>query len=382
VKQTVLVTGARGFVGQNLMARLSERAGVRVRAFSRRNTQVELATWAAEADVVVHLAGANRPVDPEGLQTDNVGFTKRLVELLRAGSNAPHLIFASSIQAALDNPYGRSKRQAEDVIMRWSAQTGARATVLRLKNVFGKWSRPNYNSVVATFCHNVAHGLPISVRDPDHEVELVHVDDVVDTLLQAIESARPIGSPGSIVDKTPFQRISVGELAERISSFREGRDTLMVTDLSSRFNRQLYGTYVSYLEPSTFAFQLDRKSDHRGDLAEFIKSPWFGQIFVSRTKPGITRGNHYHHTKVEKFLVVAGSALIRFRHIHNLDVLEFPVLGEEYRVVEIPPGYTHSITNTGESEMITLFWASEVFDSGRPDTFHCPVIASAESEPQ
>jgi UDP-2-acetamido-2,6-beta-L-arabino-hexul-4-ose reductase len=375
--KTVLVTGARGFIGRNLGVRL-RLEDVRLREFSRDKSEGELAAWVVEADVVIHLAGVNRPDEPSGFRTGNVGFTERLVSLLAERSSPPHVIFASSIQATLESPYGTSKREAEDVLRRWSDMTGGRATILRLKNVFGKWCRPDYNSVVATFCHNIARGLPISVRDPGHQLELIHVDDVVDTLVRLTAAPDSLGAPEEIAAGIPSRRTSLGELAELIHSFRSQRDTLLVPDLSSRFHRQLYGTYISYLEPAQWAYQLERREDPRGDLAEFIKSPWCGQIFVSRTRPGITRGNHFHHTKSEKFLVLAGSGLIRFRHVALGDVLEFPVRGEEYKVFDIPPGYTHSITNTGDTEMITLFWASEVLDPERPDTTYSPVLPSPE----
>ena len=374
MKKTVLITGARGFIGRNLAVRLRQKASLQLRELSRDSTTEELGAWAGEADVVIHLAGVNRTETVSDFHAANVDLTDRLVSLIAAAGNRPHFIFASSIQAALDNPYGRSKRGAEEVSEQWAREFGARLTVMRLKNVFGKWCRPNYNSVVATFCYNIARGLPIRVDNPDHMLDLVHVDDVVEAMIRVMESQ---ATPASAlwVDDIPSQRISVGDLADRIRAFEARAKTLLVPDMSDRFNRLLYGTFITYLEPRWWEYQLEKKEDIRGDLAEFIKSPWFGQIFISRTRPGVTRGNHYHHAKVEKFLVIAGSAVVRFRAVEGEEILEFPVRGEEYRVLEIPPGFTHSITNVGTTEMITLFWASEIFDSSHPDTTFLPVEA-------
>ena len=327
-----------------------------------------LREWLSAADVVFHLAGVNRPEKVEEFEQGNAGFTDHLCGLLTELGRSPHVIVTSSIQADLDNPYGTSKRHAEQVLTRFAESSSARVSIFRLKNVFGKWCRPNYNSVVATFCHNIAHDLPIQINDPARTLELVHVDDVVDALIEEMDHP-PARQDVFVPDAIPSYTIPLGELAGRIQSFHEMQQSLLTPDFSLRFNQQLYSTYLSYLEPSQWEYGLDIKSDQRGNLAEFIKSPWFGQIFVSRTHPGITRGNHYHHVKTEKFLVIAGQGLIRFRHIEGTEILEYPVRGEDYRVVEIPPGYTHSITNDGQSEMITLFWASELFDPDRPDTY-------------
>jgi UDP-2-acetamido-2,6-beta-L-arabino-hexul-4-ose reductase len=362
--KTVLVTGARGFIGRNLNVRLRQNPDLTIRELSRENAPSDLEAWAGEADVIVHLAGVNRPSDPAEFQAGNVGFTERLLAVATKSGNRPHLILASSIQAALDNPYGISKRGAEQAAARWAEASGARVTVMRLRNVFGKWCRPNYNSVVATFCHNIARGLSLRIDNPATMLELVHVDDVCESIMRVM-SAPPAGP---WTDDLPAYRISLGDLAERLRAFDARATTLQVPDMSERFNRLLYGTFITYLEPKRWEYLLEKKVDPRGDLAEFVKSPAFGQIFVSRTKPGITRGNHYHHAKVEKFLVISGSAIIRFRHVEGAEVIDFPVRGEDYRVVEIPPGFTHSITNVGDSEMITLFWANEVFDPERPDT--------------
>jgi UDP-2-acetamido-2,6-beta-L-arabino-hexul-4-ose reductase len=287
----------------------------------------------------------------------------------------PIIVMSSSVQAELENPYGVSKRRAEDLLRGFAAQSGAQVRIYRLKNVFGKWSRPNYNSVVATFCHNIANELPIQISDPSRELELICVDDVVNAFLAEL----PIqaGSTGS--RDIPSFKLTLGDLAGRIQSFHDMRTNLLTPDFAVRFNRQLYAAYLSYLPDQARRQQLEIKSDQRGCLAEFIKSKHFGQIFVSRTRPGVTRGNHYHHTKTEKFLVVEGEGVIRMRQIESSEVHEYEVCGEAFNVIDIPPGYTHSIENIGTGNMVTLFWASEIFDPDSPDTYFLSVLAPAES---
>jgi UDP-2-acetamido-2,6-beta-L-arabino-hexul-4-ose reductase len=377
MKKQVLITGAGGFLGRNLATRLSRRDDVSLLLFDLDNTEGELREWAAEADVIFHLAGVNRPKRVEEFDTGNAGFTAALVDLLRQSARSPHVIVSSSIQAALDNPYGQSKRRAESVLSEFAKQTGAAVSVFRLKNVFGKWCRPNYNSVTATFCHNIANDLPIQISDPDHEVELVYVDDVVDAFVAEMDAKPERETVLVEPDPIPSHSLTLGDLAGRIEFFRAMRDTLQVPDFSVRFNQQLYAAYLSYVPTDQWEYGAEIRSDERGNLAELVKSSHFGQIFVSRTRPGITRGNHYHDTKTEKFIVIAGEGTIRFRHIDENEIIEVPVRGEDYRLVDIPPGYTHSITNTGATEMITLFWASEPFDPDRPDTYFTPVELEA-----
>lgn len=371
--KTALITGARGFIGRNLAAHLRERDDVQVLEFNSDNDLSEFAELANKSDVIFHLAGVNRPQDDAEFETGNAGLTGELCRILSEQDNRPRIVLTSSIQAERDNAYGRSKRKAEETLLSCSAEFGLPAAVFRLKNVFGKWCRPNYNSVVATFCHNISHDLPIQINDPSYQLELVHVDDVVAALVDQLDNPTDFADGYAPADLIPSSALSLGDLADRLRSFRAMQQSLVTPDFSDRFNQQLYSTYLSYLEPSGWEYGLEIKTDNRGNLAEFIKSPWFGQIFVSRTVPGITRGNHYHHVKTEKFLVISGEGLIRFRHIDSDEILEFNVRGEDYRVVDIPPGFTHSITNVGDSEMITLFWASEVFDPERPDTHFLPV---------
>jgi UDP-2-acetamido-2,6-beta-L-arabino-hexul-4-ose reductase len=371
--KTVLVTGAKGFIGRSLLTHLRRRQDVRLREYDLDNTGEELRAWAREAEAIVHLAGVNRPPRVEDYEAGNAGLTETICRILCEAGRAPHILLSSSIQAKLDNPYGASKRHAEEALRRFSEATGATITIFRLKNVFGPGCRPNYNSVVATFCHNLARDLPIQIHDPGQWVDLVHVEDVVAALLREMDRPRKLEGGFAPPDEIPSYALTLADLAGRIQFFHDMQQSLGTADFSVRFNQQLYAMYLSYLDPARWQYGLAVKRDARGDLAEFIKSPQFGQIFVSRTRPGRARGDHYHHVKTEKFLVLAGEGVVRLRHIEGREILQYRVRGEEYRVVEIPPGYTHSITNVGPAEMLTLFWSSEIFDPDRPDTYFLPV---------
>ena len=369
----IVVTGASGFIGRNLVAHLVREEEVQVTEFDLQNTERELQEGLTRADLVFHLAGVNRPESVVEFVVGNVDFTAHVCELLTQIGRPVPMVLTSSIQAEQDNPYGRSKLQAEETLKRYVQENHAAGIIYRLKNVFGKWCRPNYNSVVATFCHNIARDLPITISDPDYELKLVYIDDVIEYFVKETQGQEPSGVYYREV--IPTFKITLGRLAELLYSFREMRQSLSLPDFSDPFVRKLYGTYLSYLNVEDFAYNLQQRCDPRGCLAEFVKSSSFGQIFVSTTKPGVTRGNHYHHTKTEKFLVLQGDALIRFRHIESGEILEYLVKGEELRVVDIPPGYTHSIENVGKNELVTLFWASEVFDPGTPDTFPLSVLS-------
>ena len=312
----VLVTGSKGFVGRNLCAVLRQREDVELYEYDVDNKPKELDSALGKIDCIIHLAGVNRPEDPKEFETGNAGSLKEICSKLQEVGRAPKIVLSSSIQAELDNPYGVSKRLAEEELQRFSADTGAECVVYRFKNLFGKWCRPNYNSVTATFCHNIANDLPIQISDPFNEIELTHIDDVVEAFVHEMES----GTPGfRFAEPLAATRITLGELAAKIRSFRDMRTSLVLPDFSNDFERALYGTYLTYMNEKEFEYGLDIKTDQRGSLAEFLKSPAMGQIFVSRTKPGVTRGDHYHHTKTEKFLVLEGEAVIRFRHIQPED---------------------------------------------------------------
>jgi UDP-2-acetamido-2,6-beta-L-arabino-hexul-4-ose reductase len=366
----VLVTGSHGFVGRNLCAVLRTIEDIELYEYDLSNTPQELDNALRQVDCIIHLAGVNRPEYIEEFETGNTDPINDICIKLKSLGRLPKIVLSSSIQAELDNPYGVSKRCAEEVLKRFSQEFGAECVVYRFKNLFGKWCRPNYNSVTATFCHNIANDLPIQISDPANEIDLTHIDDVIDSLIAELE----FKSPGfKFAPPVKSKRITLGELAGKIESFREMRTTLMLPNFSEEFDRAMYGTYLTYLNERDFEYSLNVKTDPRGSLAEFLKSPEMGQIFVSRTQPGITRGNHYHHSKAEKFWVLEGEAVIRFRHIESDRMLEYHVKGEEYQVLDIPPGYTHSIENVGTNTLVTLFWANEPLNPEKPDTNYLPV---------
>jgi UDP-2-acetamido-2,6-beta-L-arabino-hexul-4-ose reductase len=370
--RTVLVTGSDGFIGRNLVVALERCADLQVLRSVRTDEVGSLAAKLARADVVFHLAGVNRPERVEEYGSVNAGLTRQIVAELERSGRGPVIVFASSTQALLDNPYGVSKRQAEEVLAEFGKGRGAPVRIFRLPGVFGKWCRPNYNSVVATFCYNIARGLPIVASDPERELELVYIDDVIEAFVEVLAGASADGCVLCQVE--PVHRVTVGRLAQLIQSFRDNRVTLLLPDLADRLVRSLHATYLSYLDPQNLAYTPETRTDHRGALVELLKSPYVGQLFVSHTRPGVTRGNHCHDSKVEKFIVLQGEAVIRFRHVLDGSVTSYRVSGSPIQIVDIPPGYTHSIENVGTDDLVVLFWASEPFDANRPDTFFRQVL--------
>lgn len=367
---TVLVTGAAGFMGKHLCLALEER-GDRWVSFEEGDSVAALSSLLGSVDAVVHLAGVNRPQDPSEFDSGNRGLTVELLAACdRLGFSGP-IVFSSSTQAVLENDYGRSKKAAEDAFREFASSHANAVTVYRFTNVFGKWARPNYNSAVATFCYNISRGLDIQINNPVHELSLIYIDDAVKALLAALE--RPSGFEMS--EPGPTYSITLQKLADTLYALKEARTSLVLPDLSSTLTRYLYATLYSYFdEVGLREYSLDQKTDERGALAEFLKSPHFGQIFVSRTKPGVTRGNHYHHSKPEKFLVLEGEAVVRFRKVGTDEVQEHHVTGHDFRVIDITQGWVHSIENVGSTELVTLFWAGEVFDPAKPDTMFQKVI--------
>lgn len=367
----ILVTGAEGFVGRNLAAELKNQGYEDLLLYSRKNTAADLENYTKECDFVFHLAGVNRPEKEEDFLKGNHELISELLSLLKKHGNRAPVVVTSSIQAERDNPYGRSKKAGEDAVFEYAAQTGTDVFIYRLVNLFGKWSRPNYNSVVATFCHNIARGLDVQVNDPDAELQLCYIDDVLEEFKRALDGQATRDGKFCRVPET--HRITVGELAGRIRFFKESRRNLELPDMKEPLTKKLYSTYLSYLPEDGFSYQLKVNRDDRGSFTEFLRTKGHGQVSVNRSKPGITKGNHWHHTKNEKFLVVSGKGVIRLRKIDSDEVIEYFVDGDDMEVVDIPVGYTHNIENLGDTEMITIMWANELFDPEKPDTYYMGV---------
>ena len=374
----ILVTGAKGFVGRNLCASLRNIRDGKDKSFDMEseldifefdvdNEPMLLDEYCKRADFVFNLAGVNRPKEESEFLEGNFGFSSTLLEMLKKHGNRCPVMLSSSTQAARDNPYGLSKKAGEDLFFEYEKETGARVLVYRFPNVFGKWCLPNYNSAVATFCHNIARGLPITVNDPSVRMTLVYIDDVVSELIHAL-SGRENRSE-AFCEVPVVHTITLGEIVDLLYSFRKSRDERDVPMLSDEFTAKLYATYLSYLPEDGFNYPLKMNCDSRGSFTEMIRTTDRGQVSVNISKPGITKGNHWHHTKNEKFIVVFGKGIIRFRKIGETKVIEYPVSGDKIEAVDIPTGYTHNITNTGDTDMVTVMWASECFNPDKPDTF-------------
>lgn len=367
----ILVTGAKGFIAKNLIAELRNRKYSDIFEYDRESDPILLDQFCKEADFVFHLAGVNRPQDESEFNTGNLGFTSTLLIKLKESKNLCPVMVSSSTQAKLDNPYGNSKRAGEELAFEHAKETGAKVLVYRFPNVFGKWCRPNYNSAVATFCHKVAQDLPITVNDPKVVMNLVYIDDLVEELLNALNGTANL--VGDYCEVPVVHTITLREIVDLIYSFKKSREERSIPDMSNAFTKKLYSTYLSYLPENQFSYELKMNVDQRGSFTEFIKTPDRGQVSVNISKPGITKGNHWHHTKNEKFLVVSGKGVIRFRKIGSDVVIEYFVSGEKLEVVDIPTGYTHNIENLGDTDMVTVMWANEHFDPMRPDTYYLEV---------
>lgn len=376
----VLVTGANGFIGKNLIAELSRREGVEILPFDIDVPAERLEKYCEQCDFAFNLAGINRPEHVEEFMEGNFGFASKLIETLKKYGNSCPIVNSSSIQAALENPYGQSKKAGEDMLFTYGLKTGASVYIYRFPNVFGKWCRPNYNSVVATFCYNIARDLPIQVNDRSTVMHLVYIDDVVEELLQALDRHPHVNSDGYCYVPVEHE-VTLGEIVNLLYGFKESRRNLMIPNMTQgSFEKKLYSTYLSYLPEDNFAYPLTMKTDGRGSFTEVLKSADRGQVAVNISKPGITKGNHWHHTKNEKFLVVSGEGLIRFRKHGCDEIIEYHVSGERLEVVDIPTGYTHSIINIGDVDLVTLMWCNECFDPGRPDTIYEAVEESGKEE--
>lgn len=401
----ILVTGAKGFIGKNLCLTLKSLHLQKNHPLANETIELlecdidtpreQLETWLETCDFVYHLAGVNRPKDVSEFKAGNTVFTEDILERLESrcrkesGCKIPVLL-ASSTQAALDNDYGKSKKAAEDAVFAYGEKTGAPVYVYRFANVFGKWCRPNYNSAVATWCYNIAHDLPIMVRDPNAQVTLVYIDDLVEALVgHLIEGGRSkvecstsnLQPSTSIYSVTPSYTRTLGEITDLLYSFHNEPENLMVPDQADGFTKKLYSTYLSYLPEDKFSYPVTMHCDERGSFTELLHTAERGQVSVNISKPGITKGQHWHHTKHEKFCVVSGRGCIQFRKMDTIhcstsnlqpptsQIIEYHVSGEKIEIVRIPPGYTHNIINEGDTDMVTVMWANEVFDPAHPDTF-------------
>ena len=371
----VLITGANGFVGKNLTIHLQQVESVKVVPFTRANQIEDLAELLDGVDWVFHLAGVNRPDHPNEFIEGNSRLTELLCSAIRASGRHIPIAYSSSIRAKDNNDYGRSKLAAEEALIRLKQDTGNPVFIYRLPNVFGKWSKPNYNSVVATFCHNMARDLPIQLNDPAAMIRLVYVDDVIDSFLSLIFPARAtnVTADSLYVEVSPEYKITVGNLADQIRGFRDSRNSLSTDRVGTDLTRALYSTYLSFLPPASFAYSIPQHSDPRGTFVEMLKTPDCGQFSFFSAHPGITRGGHYHHTKTEKFLVIKGKAKFGFRHMMTNEAFQIETSGDYPQIVETVPGWTHDITNVGDEELLCMLWANEIFDRDKPDTYHALV---------
>lgn len=363
----ILVTGANGFIGKNLICELKNRKYNDIFLYDIDSNKSLLEQYASECDFVFHLAGINRPQNEEEFMQGNFGFTSELLNLLKKYNNKAPVLITSSIQAELDNPYGKSKKAGEDLLFDYEKNTGIKVLVFRLPNVFGKWCKPNYNSAVATFCNNIANNLSITVNDPDYILNLVYIDDVVDEFIKALKGKAH--KENDFYHIPTIHRMRLGDIVDLLYKFRDNRKSLNVPNMKNTFEKILYSTYLSYLPTDQFSYPLKMNIDNRGSFTEIIKTEDRGQFSVNISKVGITKGNHWHHSKNEKFVVVKGKALIQFRKIGTDKVFDYHVNGDKIEVVDIPTGYTHNIINEGNEELVTFMWASEPFNPDKPDTF-------------
>lgn len=367
----ILVTGAKGFMGKNLISELNNRGYKDIYKFDIDTDEALLNEYTRDCEFVFHLAGVNRPKDEREFMKGNFEFISKLLDSLQNNNNKCRVLITSSIQAEKDNPYGHSKRAAEELLLKYSKENNIEVCIYRLPNVFGKWSKPNYNTVVATYCYNISRNLDIQINNPDVELTLCYIDDVLDEFIRTLQ-----GSPNKsgLYCYVPINyKIKLGQLARKIRGFKESRKDLTIVNMEDQLSKKLYSTYLSFLPKNEFAYDLKMNCDDRGSFTEFIKTSERGQISVNISRPGIIKGNHWHNTKNEKFLVVSGDGLIRFRKIDSDEIVEYRVSGKKLQVVDIPIGYTHSISNIGDTDMVTVMWVNEVFDPKRPDTYFLEV---------
>ncbi len=366
----ILVTGSKGFLGKNLVFSLKNRGYNDILEFDHTMGLDLLKEYCQTCDFVFHMAGVNRPKEVSEYEVGNAMFTQQLTDFLSEGSRCP-VVYPSSTQAVLDNPYGRSKHEAEQILWDYEKRADTRVYIYRLTNVFGKWGRPNYNSVIATFCYNLSRELAIHVNDRGTLMHLAYIDDVVDTFIGNIEGKGE--KDGKFYTVTPIYTEKLGNIADMLSGFTKCENDLSIPNQADLFIKKLYSTYLSYMPLDKIKYSLDMHCDARGSFTEFIRTNDKGQVSVNIAKPGIVKGNHWHHTKHEKFLVVSGKGVIRFRKPDSDEVYEVYVSGDKLEPVIIPPGYSHNIENIGDTDMVTVMWANEAFDPEHPDTIYLEV---------
>ncbi|PZX05943.1 UDP-2-acetamido-2,6-beta-L-arabino-hexul-4-ose reductase [Psychrobacillus insolitus] len=367
----VLITGSEGFIAKNLVVTLQQIRDIVIVPFNRSDDLEQLDSYTQDCDFVLHLAGVNRPHDVQGFMLGNYDLTKILLNSLKKNGNRCPVLFASSTQAIVDNPYGKSKIAGEKLLLNYHLETGARVLIYRFPNIFGKWCRPNYNSAVATFCHNIAHELPITISDPSLIMNLVYIDNVVEEIINALNGTENV--VGDFSEVPEVHTITLGEIVDLIYSFKRSREERSIPNMADEFTKKLYSTYLSYLPENQFSYDLKMNIDQRGTFTEFLKTPDRGQVSVNISKPGITKGNHWHHSKNEKFLVVSGKGVIRFRKLESEIIIEYFVSGDKLEVVDVPTGYTHNIENIGNEDLVTVMWVNESFDRDNPDTYSLEV---------
>ena len=363
----ILITGAQGFLAKNFIARLVGLGYSNLLLVDKTTPKSTYEAYVKQAQFIYHFAGVNRPQDPKEFTVGNTDSVAELVGYLKKFNSKTPLVISSSTQAMNNNPYGLSKKAGEDLVLSFATKHSHPIFIYRLTNIFGKWAKPNYNSVVATFCNNISRDLPIKINDEHAKISLVYIDDVVDEMLRCLEGK--VTTLDGILRVLPEYELTVGQLASMIQRFKNSRTNLHLENQQDPLTKKLYATYLSYLQEQAFIYDLKMNVDARGSFTEMFKTSQEGQISVNISKPGITKGNHYHHTKNEKFIVVSGTGSIKFRRVDSNEVIEYRVDGEKLQVIDIPPGYVHNITNIGANDLVTVMWASELFDKQNPDTY-------------
>ena len=363
----VLITGSNGFVGKNLISNLSLNKEIEIYKYDKESTLEELDKYTKDCDFIYHLAGVNRPEKPEEFMEGNFGFTSTLLDYLKKNNNKCPIMISSSIQAELDNDYGKSKKAGEDLIFNYGKENDIEVFVYRFPNLFGKWSRPNYNSVIATFCYNVSHNIEITINDESKELRLAYIDDVCNELIKCLNNKETKDGEFCIVPITYTK--TLGEIASLIKSFKDNDRGIMVPSTGDVFTKNLYATYISYVPLEELVVDLEEHRDNRGVFCELVRTKEAGQVSVSTTNPNIERGGHYHNTKMERFIVIKGKAKIEFEHVIDHNKYEFIVSGDKLQYVTIPVGYQHSINNIGDDELVLILWANELFNPEIPDTY-------------